>query len=151
MLCIGLILIALPAINCLSCTKYQDYTGDTVKCASTCPAGSNLRNNKCLTSNQYLIGEEVHMCERGWVDSQNSVCCPESHYIASFSNSSFCAKCNTRPYLAGRICCPGSHYADLTNSSNPKCTPLGTGPCSGLTIKNRFQVCCSGSNFYSLD
>ena len=151
MLCIGLMLIVLTRINCLSCSNYRDYSGDMVRCASTCPAGSNLRNNRCLAANQYLIGEEVHLCERGSVNALNSVCCPETHYIASLANSNFCAKCNTRSYFNGRICCPGSHYADLTTSSSPKCTPLTTGPCRSLTIKSLFQVCCPAGLFYSID
>lgn len=150
MLRIELILILLPAIKSLSCPNYRDYSGDTVACVSSCPAGSNLRNNKCLASNQYLVGDEVHLCENGWANPLNSICCPKTHYIASLNNTAICAKCNTRPYSRGRICCPGSHYADLSGSIM-KCTPLGTGPCPTITMKSQFHVCCPSGMFYNID
>lgn len=150
MVCISLILILLPLAHSLSCPTFTDYTGDTVGCVSACPGGANPINSKCLRSNQYQIGAEVHQCERGWVDSQSSICCPKSQYIVMVGSTPSCARCPTRTYANGRLCCPGSHYADLTNSATPKCMPLGTGPCGDISIKNMLQVCCGSGNFYSI-
>jgi hypothetical protein len=55
MLYFSLILILVQTIKALSCSKYYDYTADTVRCTATCPANSKLVTNKCLNNNQYLI------------------------------------------------------------------------------------------------
>jgi hypothetical protein len=150
MLCISLILIVVPAIKALNCPNFYDYTKETVQCATVCPSDSNTKNNKCLAKSQYLIGQEVHLCERGWVDSQNSICCSRDQYISTVDNIASCAQCNTRPYLNGKICCPGSYYADLSNADSPKCTPIGSGLCGSITMRKLFKVCCPSGFFYSL-
>jgi hypothetical protein len=55
MLYFSLILILVQTIKALSCSNYYDYTGDTVRCTTTCPANSKLVTNKCLNNNQYLM------------------------------------------------------------------------------------------------
>jgi hypothetical protein len=152
MLYLNLILILLPSIEALSCSNLYDYTGDTIKCTASCPPGSKLvNNNKCLSNNQYLLDQEVHLCNRGWVDYKNTVCCPQSNFIYISNNIASCQKCETRVYLKGTLCCPASQYADLTNINKPICTPLGTGLCNNLTMKNIFQVCCPSGQFYSIE
>lgn len=70
-----LILILLPSLNALACPNLYDYTADTVRCSAACPPNSKLKDNKCLLSNHYTIGQSVYNCDRGWVDSLNTVCC----------------------------------------------------------------------------
>lgn len=54
---INLLLILLPAVRALSCPNFYDYTSDTVTCRQSCPAGTKIKDNKCLQNNQYVIGQ----------------------------------------------------------------------------------------------
>lgn len=146
-----LILILLPAARALDCTNFYDYTGDTIQCKQSCPSSANVKDSKCLLKTQYLIGQDVHLCDRGWVDSSNTVCCPKKYYISTNNNTIACAKCHTRVYANGKLCCPGSHYADLSLQDSLKCTPLGSGNCGDISLKSIFKVCCPSGMYYSIE
>ena len=49
MLSFGILLILVPLTKSLACPNYVDYTGNTVQCSATCPPGTKLYNNKCLS------------------------------------------------------------------------------------------------------
>jgi hypothetical protein len=147
---LALILILLPTVTLLQCSTYYDYTGDTVLCKSACPPSSRLQGNKCLLKTQYLMGNSVQLCQRGWVDDNNSICCPKTYYISLENNAASCLRCHTRVYGTGRICCPGSHYADFSTQEAGKCTPMGMGACGELTMKSMFKVCCPNGLFYNI-
>lgn len=61
-----------------------------------------------------------------------------------------CLKCQGKVYMGGALCCPGSYYVDLSGTGSPRCTQLGTGQCSSITMKNLIQVCCPDGLFYSI-
>lgn len=148
---INLLLILLPAVRGLSCPSFYDYTSDTVACRQSCPAGAKIKDNKCLQNNQYVIGQEVHLCERGWVDDASSICCPRTHYPTTYNNQSACARCHTRVFGNGKICCAGSYYADFSNQNNPTCTSIATGSCATINMRSIFKVCCPSGMFYHLE
>ena len=73
--------------SALNCPQLYDYSTDTVSCKATCPSNAALHDNKCLLSNQYLIDNEVHQCERGYVSTDRTLCCKHNTYLISVNGS----------------------------------------------------------------
>lgn len=131
-------------VTAIECALY-DYSQSKVACVQACPAGTTKVGSNCLSSFQYIVSGQVHLCE-GYVSQDRSLCCPRQHYILEGA----CLSCRGQLYNNGLSCCANDQYLDYSTTT-PSCQPLSTGPCaSTLKLNSIFKICCPSNGFFLL-